>query len=210
MTAPAIQLVEETPRAVHVLHLGCGRKGRDVPLIPEPLDPYLSHVTTLDGDPFLEPDIVCELGVQPIPLPDDSVDIAVANHVLEHIGRQGETYEWFAFWEELYRVLVPDGELRFESPLYDSVWCYADPSHTRALSPQAFVFLAQDSYRIPGSAISPFRIRCDFVPAKPFQGVPDSNPEIAAIEQFSHFRGTLKAIKPLNLWWSDVQQTDLP
>ncbi len=191
-------LVVDLP-ALRVLHLGCGRKGRQVPLVPEPIE----SVTTLDGDPFLKPDIVCELGVQPIPLPDDSIDVAVANHVLEHIGRQGETYEWFHFWEELYRVLAPNGELRFESPLYDSVWCWADPSHIRALSPQAFVFLSQDSYRVQGSAISPFRVRCDFVPAKVFEGVKDSNPAIAASEQYSHFRGALRAVKPFRGWWME-------
>jgi SAM-dependent methyltransferase len=184
--------VLDPPGAIRVLHLGSGRKGREVPLVSE----AKLHVTTLDADAFVRPDLVCELGVQPIPLPDNSIDVAVAVHVLEHIGKQGETPEWFAFWEELYRVLAPDGELRFESPLYDSTWAWADPSHTRALSPQAFVFFSQDSYRVPGSAISPYRIRCDFVPAEPFVGVPDSNPEIAAVEQFSHFRGTLRAVKP--------------
>ncbi len=185
---------------MRVLHLGCGRKGREVPLVTEPI----ASVTSLDADAFLEPDLVCRLGAEPIPLPDDSVDIAVAEHVLEHIGRQGETGEWFAFWEELYRVLVPDGELRFQSPLYDSVWCWADPTHTRALSPQALVYFSQDSYRSPDSRISPFRIKADFVPARPFKGVPDSNPEVAAREQFSHFNGWLRAKKPLRPWWEDT------
>lgn len=186
-------------KVLRVLHLGCGRKGRMVPLtVDRPLD-----VTSLDADPLLEPDIVCRLGAEPIPLPNDSVDLAVAFHVLEHIGRQGETAEWFSFFEDLYRVLTPGGELHFESPLYSSVWAWADPSHVRALSPQSFVFFNQDSYRDRDSGISPFRIRCDFVPSG-FEGVPDSaNPHIAASEGHSSFRGVLIAKKPLEPWWTD-------
>lgn len=185
---------------MRVLHLGCGRKGRDVGRSI----PASAEVVTLDADARLEPDLVCCLGRDPIPLPDDSIDLAVAVHVLEHIGKQGETAEWFFFWEELYRVLTPDGRLELESPLYTSVWAWADPSHVRVLSPQAFVFFSQDSYRMPGSGISPFRIACDFLPTQPFEGVADGNAAVAAHESISHFRGVLEAQKPLRPWWADV------
>ena len=176
-----------------VLHLGCGRKkderfghGDDVRII------------TLDADRENKPDIVCHLGRGTIPLPDNSVDQAIAIHVLEHIGRQGDTVEWFHFWEDLYRVLKPDGELHLLSPLWSSVWCWADPTHTRALSPQAFVFFSQDHYRIPGSAISPYRIHCDFEATQQFEGIPgEVGPEI------EHFAGILRAKKPLRPWWED-------
>ncbi len=176
-----------------LLHLGCGRKGRDFGECSEP-----AEVITLDAEAHLSPDIVCTLGRDPIPLPDNSIDAAVAVHVLEHIGRQGETAEWFHFWEELYRVLRPDGELHFTSPMWSSVWCWADPQHVRALSPQAFVFFAQDSYRVPDSAISPYKIRCDFEPSVRFESIPGASSEEES------FRGVLKAIKPLKPWWEDV------
>jgi SAM-dependent methyltransferase len=197
MTAPLAIVRDPVP--LRVLHLGVGRKGQEVPYVTEPI----ATVITLDADPFLKPDLVCRLGAEPIPLSDNSVDVAVAVHVLEHIGQQGETAEWFQFWEELYRVLVPDGELRFESPLYDSVWCWADPSHVRALSPQALLYFSQDSYRVPTAAISPYRLECNFLPTEKFRGLRDSNAEIAAVEQVSHFRGTLRAVKPLVRWWED-------
>jgi SAM-dependent methyltransferase len=182
-----------------VLHLGCGRKGRDLSI--DSREP--AEIITLDADARLAPEIVCTLGRDPIPLPDNSIDLAVAIHVLEHIGRQGETAEWFFFWEELYRVLTPGGRLEFESPLYSSVWAWGDPSHVRVLSPQALVFFSQDSYRLEGSAISPYRIACDFLPLQTFEGMTDTNPQIAAQEQFSHFRGILTAQKPLRPWWLD-------
>ncbi len=111
MSEPIVQLVQETPRAVRVLHLGCGRQGKTVPLVTE----AIAHVTTLDADEWHEPDLVCELGVDKIDLPDDAIDSAMAVHVLEHIGMQGVTAEWFFFWEELYRVLAPNGALASES-----------------------------------------------------------------------------------------------
>lgn len=174
------------------LILGCGRQTQSGP-----------DIVTLDADARLSPDIVCTLGVDPIPLADDSVDGATAIHVLEHIGRQGESAGWFYFWEELYRVLRPGGTLIFESPLYSSVWAWADPTHTRALSPAAFVYMCQDSYRMVPSAISPYRIRCDFEPMRPFEGIVDGNSDVAAVESRSHFRGTLMAKKPLRPWWED-------
>jgi SAM-dependent methyltransferase len=193
----------ETVEALRVVHLGCGRLGRQIALANP--DAYVGRaidVVSVDRDPALQPDIVADLGRDRLPLEDDSVDVAVAHHVLEHIGRQGESAEWFAFFEELYRILRPDGHLEFESPLWSSVWCWADPTHTRALSEHAFLFFNQDSYRIKPSGISPYRIRCDFV-AEEFTRRRDMNPEIARAERWSHLRGILRARKPLRPWWVD-------
>lgn len=183
---------------MRVLHLGCGRTKTDDLALPDG-----TTVVTLDADPNLNPDIICTLGLDRIPLPDDSIDVAVAMHVLEHIGQQGQTDAWFFFWEELYRVLRKNGQLHFESPLYSSVWCWADPQHCRALSPTAFLFFDQDSYRIKNSRITPYRIKCDFRPTENFIVRPDTNPGIAAKEEFSHFSGILRAQKPFNPWWED-------
>lgn len=182
-----------------VLHLGSGLKnGNDLKIKGiEDLE-----IITLDMKEELNPDIVCKLGVDSISLPDDSVDLAVAYHLLEHIGKQGETDEWFFFFEDLYRVLKPEGILQFLCPLYSSVWAWADPSHTRALSPESFNFICQDSYRIKESAISPYRIRCDFNIIG-FELIKDSNKHIQEIEKYSHFRGEIKAKKPLKVWWED-------
>lgn len=180
-----------------VLHLGCGRVGHAIKI------DGMTECVTLDADPLLRPDLVCKLGAAPIAMPDNSVDLAIAIHVLEHIGIQGDTMEWFAFWEELYRVLKPDGKIQFESPLYSSVWAWSDPSHTRALSPLSFVFFSQDSYRIKTSGISPYRVKCDFTPLR-FEFLKDGDPKTQAIDNGrSHFRGVLQAKKPFRGWWED-------
>lgn len=178
-----------------VLHLGSGRVGKA--LGPN----WGTDITTLDADPRLEPDVVFRLGCPlPMPFADDTFDHIVAKHVLEHIGRQGQTDEWFWFWEELYRITKPNGALYFESPLYSSVWAWADPTHTRALCEESFTFFDQDNYRIPGSSISPYRIRCDWR-VQNFYRLPDVNPHVMRHETNSHLSGVLLARKPLRVWW---------
>lgn len=186
-----------------VLHLGCGRK-RDLKAAYGLNQTPEWRIRHLDADRRLQPDLVCTLGTDAIPLPDESIDLAVAWHVIEHIGRQGETKDWFFFWEDLYRVLRPGAALLLESPYYSSIWCWSDPTHTRAISEHSFLFFNQDAYRIEGSIISPYRIFCDFLWAaspmlpKGWQLVADAN------NPGSHvIRGMLVARKPLKPWWSN-------
>lgn len=197
---------------MNVLHIGSGRKsGWEAEKLfayvglSAPADDVM--VTHLDADERLAPDLVCELGAQPIPLPDDSVDLIIAWHVLEHVGKQGETAEWFHAWEELYRVLKPDGWLYGESPYYDSLWAWQDPTHTRVIGEGSFTFFRQDSYR-NDTMISPYRIRCDFVPMS-FDSHPPlcvhRNPAQPAI---CNFRFSLQAIKPLKPWWEDAREAE--
>jgi SAM-dependent methyltransferase len=191
---------------MRVLHVGCGRKrwaadelfrytGLQLPA-------QSAEVLHLDADPVLAPDLVCRLGQDRIPLEDDSVDLVVAWHVLEHVGRQGETAEWFQCFEELYRVLKPDGWLYGESPYYTSIWAWTDPTHTRAISEHSFVFFAQSSYGIASSAISPYRIRCDFG----WLGMTNLEKGYAVIHdrrdsRIHSLRFCLVAKKPLVPWW---------
>ena len=179
---------------MRVLQLGCGRT-RLAPALEsgEPIE-----AIALDADCTVNPDVVCCLGKDRLPFPDDTFDIAVAIHVLEHIGTQGETAGWFQFWEDLYRVLKPDGRLEFVAPWWQSVWGWGDPSHTRLLSPEALYFFQQANYRIPGSPISPFRIQCDFVPSDyKMMRETEDGPIVS-------FAGILVAKKPLTPWWEDV------
>ncbi len=190
-----------------VLHLGCGRKAT---LTPSELFRYVAldlaeeaEVVNLDADARNKPDIVCELGRELIDLPDDSIDMAIAWHVLEHIGRQGDVAEWFAFWEDLYRVLKPGGLIYGECPYYTGIWAWSDPTHVRALSEHSFVFFNQDSYRIPDSAISPYRLACDFQ----FSGLRNMERGHRIVTDHKDprnqvLRFCLSARKPLLTWWA--------
>ena len=159
-----------------ILVLGAGRK-------------KFGGAVTLDRDRSLGTDIVCNLGVDCIPIDSDICELVIAIHVLEHIGKFGETREWFQFWEEIYRVMKPDSMLQFESPKWNSVWAWADPSHVRVISPETFAFLDQNNYSDQQSIISPFRIKCDMILTEAHDL--DAN----------FFAGTLQARKPLKTWW---------
>lgn len=192
-----------------ILHVGCGRKRFDAPTLLgvvglqlEDADGY--RVVHLDADPQLTPDVVCRLGDDPIPMEDDSVDLVIAWHVLEHIGYQGDARAWFRAFEELYRVLTPNGLLYGESPSYDSIWAWSDPTHTRAISEHSFVFFMQDAYRQAGSIISPYRIQADFGWAG-LPGMPQGHAIISAPgdARDRNVRFSMLARKPFRPWWED-------
>lgn len=195
---------------MRVLHLGCGRKkytgaelAQYVGLQMDGLaDAEIRH---LDADPRLQPDMVCRLGTDRIPVADNSIDLIVAWHVLEHIGQQGQSFDWFYAWEEMYRVLTPEGLLYAESPYYTSIWAWSDPTHTRSLSEHAFLFFMQDAYRVPGSMISPYRIACDFS----WIGIAGMEKGWRVLQdqvepKHQSIRFMLKAKKPLMPWWKDL------
>lgn len=190
------------------LHIGCGRKKWPLPellrYVGLSMDTEGAEVIHSDADERLDPDMVLRLGGQPIRLPDNSVDVILAWHVLEHVGRQGETSLWFDAWQEMYRVLKPGGLLYGESPNFDGIWAWSDPTHTRAISRHSFVFFSQDSYRVPNSAISPYRIHADFQWAG-MPGMPAGYAEIVDPQDDTNrlLRFALSAKKPFKGWWED-------
>lgn len=192
-----------------VLHLGCGRKQfpdvgdlfRYVGLdMQQSTDDQVIH---LDRDMGLQPDLVCDLGEDEIPLGDDSVDIVIAWHVLEHVGQTGQADGWFHCWEEIYRVLKPSGLLYGESPYYTGIWAWSDPTHVRPMSEHSFVFFSQDSYRIPQSAISPYRILADFTWGS-MKGLERGYRVITSTmdPRIQNLRFALVAKKPFLAWWA--------
>jgi SAM-dependent methyltransferase len=189
-----------------MLHLGCGRRKspEDIgfSLVGKDGQPYAGKMkwVNLDGNPSVEPDLVCVLGVDPIALPDDSVDMVIAHHVIEHIGEIGKTEAWFYFWQELYRVMKPGGRVQFECPYATSIWAWADPTHIRAISEYTFLYLNQDAYTVGGS-IPDYRPPFDFVLTDTRLRPDPINEGVRAMEQASFINGVLVARKPLNPYW---------
>lgn len=131
--------------SVRELLLGCGSKRVKEITLPGRSEGW-SNLTTVDINPDHKPDIVHDLNELPYPFEDNSFDEIHAYEVMEHLGRQGD-YRWFfAQWDELYRILKPDGQFYGTSPIWASPWAWGDPGHTRIIGGESLVFLDRTQY----------------------------------------------------------------
>ena len=126
------------------LLLGCGSSR--VKKLHEPGNKEFKQLVTLDYNEDHEPDVVHDLEIFPYPFKHDAFDEIHAYEVLEHTGNQGDYRFFFKQFEELYRILKPNGKLYASVPAWDNVWALGDPSHKRVLSHASLVFLCQDEY----------------------------------------------------------------
>lgn len=85
----------------------------------------------LDINPRTQADLIADLDAPPYPFADNSFDLIVANHVIEHVR------DAVAFMEELHRLLRPGGLVRLVTPHYTNPCAYADLTHRRYLSLRA-------------------------------------------------------------------------
>lgn len=114
-------------------------------------------LVAIDIEARHNPDVVHDINL-PLPFPDDSADEIHAYEVLEHCGRQGDYQFFFAQWSDFWRVLKPAGVFLGTVPLPTSVWAWGDPSHTRVIPKESFVFLSQPQYcQVGKTAMSDFR-----------------------------------------------------
>jgi len=128
------------------LLLGCGNS-REKKIRHGNLSEEWNALTTLDIDPACSPDVVHDLDVLPYPFDDNAFDEIHAYEVLEHFGRQGDWRAFFAQFNELHRILKPDGLLVATVPAWDSPWAWGDPGHTRIITQGTLAFLSQEIYR---------------------------------------------------------------
>jgi hypothetical protein len=75
-----------------------------------------------------------------------------AYEVLEHIGAQGDYKTFFAQFDEFWRILKPDGLMFVTVPMWDSVWAWGDPGHTRVINVGTITFLSRKMYDNVGSS----------------------------------------------------------
>lgn len=83
----------------------------------------------VDNDPLTKPEYLCELGVDPLPIPDGCVTEVRAHHILEHIGDG-----FFKLMQELYRVCENGAIVDIAVPHHRSEMFYGDTSHVRPIT----------------------------------------------------------------------------
>ena len=107
------------------LNIGCGFK-------------HIEGWVNIDSEEAAQPDVVHDLEQHPWtgtdgPLEDSSVDEIIARHAIEHIGETIAGRK--ALWQEMYRVLKPNGLLHISVPHPFSWDAIGDPTHVNLLTP---------------------------------------------------------------------------
>lgn len=104
-----------------VLNLGCGRS-----VFPSP------NVVNLDCVPGEGINAVWDLSKTPLPIEDNTFDLIIANHVIEHIPN------WFECFKELARVLKPGGRLEVWIPPISSDSAHSFRDHLNRIGIRSF------------------------------------------------------------------------
>ena len=111
-------------------------------------------------------DIVADL-TKKWPWKDNTITEIYCSHFLEHLTNNEGKYERIHFFNEMCRVLKPDGKVNLIFPHWCSNRYYGDPTHREPFSEMGFYYLGKD-WRLsqaPHTDISfnPNGYSCNFV-----------------------------------------------
>tara|TARA_R110002012_G_scaffold47496_2_gene124502 strand:- start:2394 stop:3008 length:615 start_codon:yes stop_codon:yes gene_type:complete len=112
------------------LNLGCGKVIREG---------WVNH----DIMPGPGVDLIYDLescGIEPFPLPDDSVEEIHASHLIEHIDRV------LPFMQEMWRIAKKDCRFELRLPFGATDMAWADPTHKRPFFIRSFDYFQQPFY----------------------------------------------------------------
>lgn len=84
---------------------------------------------TCDYDPLANPDFLFNLEKDRFPFDDNSVEVVVAHHVLEHLGEG-----YFHCLQELYRVCKHGAMIDIRVPHFRHDYFFDDPTHRRPIT----------------------------------------------------------------------------
>lgn len=109
------------------LNLGCGNRK---------LEDYLNV------DKYGNPDMIVDLEKFPWPWKDNSFDKISLIHVLEHLGKDSETF--LNIFKELYRVSSPNALINIVVPDPRSDAYLEDPTHVRPITPKLLELFSKE------------------------------------------------------------------
>ena len=125
------------------LNLGCGHNKQP-------------GFVNVDAAAACQPDEVVDLEAFPWPWPDDSAELVLFHHSLEHLG--GDPKVFLRLMQELYRVCAPDARVLIHAPHPRSDNYIGDPTHVRIITPQVLSLFDRqrnDEWQAKGQANSP-------------------------------------------------------
>lgn len=147
------------------LVLGCGRTMRKQ-IYEEGESIYFpGDAVRVDINPDVNPTIVHDLNIFPWPFEDSRFDIIHAYNILEHLGSQGDSNHFFLTFEEIWRILKPNGILRASVPRHNSIWMWGDPGHRRIINEGSLIFLSKagvERNRLKGTSMTEYTFKGDF------------------------------------------------
>lgn len=108
-----------------VLDVGCGDRKK------------VAWAVGLDRVRTAAADVVHDLNRYPWPFADDSFDLIVASHVVEHLD------DILELCEELHRIGRAGALVRIATPHYTSPDAFADPTHRHAFGFRTFEFVTR-------------------------------------------------------------------
>jgi predicted SAM-dependent methyltransferase len=141
------------------IDLGCGQNPREgFEGADRVAGPTVKHVVNLFRYPW--------------PWADNSIEQLNASHFIEHIPdveveADGTTAEWgegqdalLRFFDECYRVLIPDGWLFLQWPSLRSNRAFQDPTHRRFIPEATMGYLDRD-WRV-SQKLDHYNVKCHF------------------------------------------------
>lgn len=99
----------------------------------------------------------------PWPFETASVDEAHCSHFIEHIPmREDESGKdlFFAFFDELHRILKPNAKATIIWPALQSVRAFQDPTHRRYLPAESMLYLSAEWRKL--NKLDHYRVNCNF------------------------------------------------
>lgn len=152
---PALSLYKSTQPMR--LDLACGQRPREGFLGVDKYAPNVAYRVDLFQFPW--------------PWEDNSVEEVHCSHFIEHIPMVDVTYVdgsgkevtkdcFFAFFDELYRILRPDGVATIIWPYLKSVRAFQDPTHRRFIPLETMGYLNAEWRK--NSGLDHYAVSCNF------------------------------------------------
>mgnify|MGYP001616513986 CR=1 FL=1 len=109
---------------------------------------------------------------------------------------------WFDWWEEVHRVLVPDGTITVVTPYYSAMRADQDPTHERRICERSYDYLSQ-LWLSQNRCAYPYAADFEILDMKYLVSDPAVNADAArtTLNAVNDLAVVLRALKPAQCWW---------